>query len=276
MVTFHAKSSMPCRLGCIFLCLFCSGVWHLSAGDQTSSLQSDAFRAAVKRISLTRDLETGAHFCNLQLEVSWQPQYKPFYLQAGTIKARFGPDRTGKEVQTEQKGSGSIPVTGKTSTEIDVQVPAPDRSVTTLKSLEGSFSVIVPQKMLRFTFDQLNAAAATKQQEGIKATLREFVLDDDHWTAKIALQYPKAGPTFESHQSWLGNNQAMLEKIGGKQRWNPGGERILRLTSNEAVIEYYFENSSGKKPAQWRLVYDTPGPIVEVMTSFHFKDLPLP
>ncbi len=276
MVTRHAKSSMSYRLVLISLFLFGPGVWHLSAADEAPGLPSNVFRTAVKRIRLTRDLDTATHFCNIQLEITWPPEYKPFYLQAGTIKARFGPDKSGKEVQVEQKGSGAIPVTGKMSTEIDVQVPAPARSVTTLKSLDGDFSVIVPRKMLRFTFDQLKGASTRKEQEGIKATLREFVANEDHWTAKIALQYPKGGPTFESFQSWLGNNNAVLEKIGGKERWTPGGERILSMTSSEAAIEYYFENTSGKNLAQWRLVYDTPGPIVEVTTSFHFKDLQLP
>lgn len=267
---------MSIRLACASLLLLYPGVWYLVAADKTGALQSSIFRTAVKRISVTRDLETGAHFCNIQLEVTWEPQYKPFYLQTGTVKVRFGPDKTGKEQQAEQRDNGSMPVTGRSSSEIDVQVPAPDRSAATIKSLEGSFSVIVPRKMLRFTFDQLKPAPIAKQQEGIAASLREFASDEDHWTVKIALQYPKGGPTFESYQSWLGNNKAVLERIGGKERWHPGGERILKMTSNQAVIEYYFENSSGKNPAQWKLVYETPGQIVEVTIPFRFKDLLLP
>jgi hypothetical protein len=234
------------------------------------------FRAQVREISLTRDLGTGAHFCKVQLEVTWKPQYKPLFLSAGTIKVRFGPDKTTVERQVEQKDSGSIPVAGKANAEIDVQVPAPDRSAATIKQLEGSFAVIVPRKMLQFTFDQLKAVPATKQEDGIEASLRGFVADEDHWTARIALQYPKGGPTFESYQDWLVNNKAVLEKIGGKERWKPSGERTLKRTSRQAVIEYYFENSSGKKPAQWRLVYDTPGPIVEVTVPFRFNNLLLP
>jgi hypothetical protein len=130
--------------------------------------------------------------------------------------------------------------------------------------------------MLRFTFENLKAALVTKNEEGVSASLREFIPDEDHWTIKVALQYPKDGPRFESYQSWLGNNKIALEKIGGKERWAPSGDRILKLTSSQAVVEYYFENSSGKKAAEWRLVYDTPGPIVEVTTPFSFKDLQLP
>jgi len=234
------------------------------------------FRTNFRRISLTHDLEAGSHSCNILLEVAWEPRFQPFYLDPKTIIVLYGPNKTGAVRQVQQKDKGQIPVTGRSTTEIDVQVPAPERSVTTIKALEGSFSVLVPTKMLRFTFDNLKAVPAAKTQEGVSATLREFLPEEDHWTAKMVLQYPKGGPRFESYQSWLGNNKIALEKIGGKERWPPSGERILKMTSSQAIIEYYFENSSGKDSAQWKLVYDTPGPIVEVTTAFSFKDLLLP
>jgi len=237
---------------------------------------SGVFRTTVKRMAVSRDLETGSHSCTVQLEVAWEPRFQPFYLDPKIITVHYGPDRTGAEKQVQQQDKGQIPVTGRSTAEIDVHVPAPDRSVATIKALKGSFSVIVPTKMLRFTFANLKAAPAVKTEEAITASLREFVAEDDHWTAKVALQYPKGGPHFESYQSWLGNNKIALEKIGGKERWAPSGERILKMTSNQAIIEYYFENSSGKNAAQWRLVYDTPAPIVEVTASFRFLDLPLP
>jgi hypothetical protein len=237
---------------------------------------SGVFRTAVKQISLSRDLEEDSHFCHLQLEVAWEPAFQPFYLDPKTITVVYGPDKTGAQRSFKQPGKGQIPVTGRMVTDLEVHVPAPDRSATSVKSLEGSFSVIGPAKMLTFTFDNLKAAPEEKVQEGISASLSEFVLEEDHWTAKIALKYPKGGPHFESYQSWLGNNKIALHKKGTTQRWRPSGERILKLSSNQAIIEYYFENSSGREPAEWRLDYDTPGPIVEVTAPFRFKDLPLP
>jgi hypothetical protein len=233
------------------------------------------FRTAVKQIRLGRDLEANTHLCNVLLEIAWEPRFQPFYLDPGAINIVYAADKTGAERHFKQAGKGQIPVTGRIVTEVEVQVPAPDRSASTIKSLDGSFSVIGPTKMLTFTFDNLKAGPTEKSQEGISASLSEFAAEDP-WTVKLTLQYPKGGPRFESYQSWLGNNKIYLEKIGAPQRWVPNGERIVKLTSSQAVIEYYFENPSGKNAAAWRLVYTTPGPIVEITTPFRFKDLLLP
>jgi hypothetical protein len=235
---------------------------------------ASGFRTLAKQISLTRDLETGAHFCKVQLAVTWETPVKPLILHPHKISLRYGPDKTGTEHEFQQGDQGSIMVTGRTSAEIEVQVPAPDRSVTTIKSIEGSFSVILPSKMLQFSFE--NVKPISQSQEGITARLSDFTAEEDHWTVRMALEYPGGGPQFESYQSWLGYNKIVLEKIGGKEHWLPSGERTLKLTSNQAVIEYFFEKTSGKNAADWKLVYDTPGRIVEVTTPFRFQDLKLP
>jgi hypothetical protein len=237
---------------------------------------SGVFRTALKQISLSRDLEENSHFCHFQIEVAWEPAFQPFYLDPRIITVVYGPDRTGAERAVKQPGKGQIPVTGRIVTDLEVHLPAPDRSVAAVKSLAGSFSVIGPMKMLTFEFADLKTVPVAKVQEGISASLSDFSADEDHWTAKVALKYPSGGPHFESYQSWLGNNKIVLQKKNGSQRWRPAGERILKLTSDQAVIEYYFENASGKDVADWRLIYDTPGPIVQVSASFHFKDVPLP
>jgi hypothetical protein len=249
-----------------------------NAGAQNKSALrqlSSAFRTTTKQIALTRVLETGAHFCKVQLEVTWDRRVQPFLFDPRKITVRYGPDQASREHEYQQGDKGPITVTGRNSAEIEVQVPAPDRSVSHIKSVEGSFSVILPTKMLQFTFDRLKAPVS-QEQEGITARLHEFTVDEDHWTVMMKLQYPKGGPQFESYQSWLGNNKIVLEKIQGKERWMPSGERTHKLTSDQAVVEYYFEKTSGKNSADWKAVYDTPGRIVEVTVPFQFKDLRLP
>jgi hypothetical protein len=237
---------------------------------------SGLFRTVVKRITLVRDLEINAHVCHVKLEVAWEPRFQPFLLESKDVIVRYGQDKTGALREFKQAGKGKDSVTGRTVAEIDVQVPAADRSVANIKTLEGSFAVVGPTKMLTFTFDNLKAVPTEKVQDGISATLAEFTPDEDHWTVKVALKYPSGGPRFESYQasSWLGNNKIYLEN--GKQRWLPSGENSSKVTSNEAVIEYFFDNPGGRKAADWRLVCVTAGRIVELNVPFRFKELLLP
>src|SRR5262249_6949886 len=156
------------------------------------------------------DLEADTHVCNVQLEEAWEPHFQPFYLDPQAVTVVYGPDKAGVQRKERQPGKGQIPVTGRMVTEIDVQVPAPDRSVAGIKAMDGTFAVVGPTKMLTFTFDKLKAAPVEKAQEGVNASLSDFQAED-HWTAQVSLKYPKGGPQFESYQSWLGNNKAYLE-----------------------------------------------------------------
>jgi hypothetical protein len=248
------------------------------------------FRTSIKRISVERDLEAKSRSCLVQLETVWEPRFQPFLLDAGPCEITFSPDKQGKTLQGQQPSKGYTSVTGRTSLEFEVRVPAPDRSSAQIDSLRGKLSVIGPSKMLTFTFEKLTeipkpAQAQKLVQEGITVTLNKLQVEDDRWMLEVVLDYPPGGPKFESFQSWLGNNKIYAENVksGGKQRLMnvSGDEEIVRLTSSNAVIRYYLTNP-GKKipgignPGDWRLVYYTPGRIVEVQASFSFKEVALP
>jgi hypothetical protein len=247
---------------------------------------SGIFRSAARRLSVSRDLETGAHSCTVALEIAWEPWFQPFLLEVKSYSATMGANPRGKPVVVSRQGTGQMPVNGRTAVEVELTLPAPDRLVPAMDALKGSFTVIGPTTMHTVRFDHLAAKDAkpvTKTPEdGITVTLKRLtVVDTDRWEAEIALAYPPGGPRFESFQSWLVNNRIFLEK--GKRRFTPrpADERILRLTPTQAVIQYYFVEEAGKtprlgSPGDWDLIYITPGRIVEVPATFAFKDLRLP
>jgi hypothetical protein len=254
---------------------------------------SGIFRSALKRLVLTRDLETGAHGCALHLEIAWDPWYRPFLLEIKSYDAEFAPDATGKALRVHRKGTGQQDVHGRLAVEVDppLRLPAPDRSSRALASLKGTFSVIGPTKMLTVRFDDLGKAAKDGKprrqtpEEGITVTLSKLtVVDADRWEVEMSLAYPPGGPKFESFQSWLVNNQIYLESGSGSKkvrlRPRPADERVITLSASRAVIQYYFvEGSKGPRlgsPGNWSLVYETPGRILEVTAPFELKDLPLP
>jgi hypothetical protein len=94
------------------------------------------------------------------------------------------------------------------------------------------------------------------------------------------IENPEGSPRFESYQSWWDNNRIHLEKGEGKGKhvFLPSGENET-ATTRGIRMQYFFKDRGRPPPGQpsdWRLVYTTPGPMVEVAVPFELKNLPLP
>jgi hypothetical protein len=246
---------------------------------------SGVFRTVLKRLTLTQDLEAGTRFGVAYLEVAWEPRFQPFFLdqQAASVSYR---DPNGKAQSSGQKGKGQLDVHGRISQEFTVVFPAPDRAVKRLDLIKGSMSLLTPRNMLTFTFDKLAPIGAKKgkpqvlKKEGVTVRLTKFLPDDDPIDVEVVLDYPRDEIRFQSHQSWLVNNEIVLVKKGARPvRHLPTGSREgARTVYPHAEILYYFANKGGKlgKPQDLKLVYRTPGRIVSLPMQFEFKDVPLP
>ncbi len=247
------------------------------------------FRVAVKRLALSRDLETDNHSCVVHLEVAWEPWFQPFYLEAGPAAIVFSPDAKGKAFKAAIPSRGQLAVAGKNAVEVEVRLTAPNRSAAKIDLLKGTFRVIGPSKMLTFLFPALKPiknAAIRLEREGVTVSLTRIAVKSERWTFDVLIENPPGGPKFESYQSWLDNNQIYLEKGEGKDREmffpNPAEEEALgNVTATRAAISYHFTPRNGSrtmpgKIGDWKLVYRTPGRIVEVPVPFEYKDLLLP
>jgi hypothetical protein len=249
------------------------------------------FRTAVKRLTLSRDLDAGNHSCVVHLETAWEPWFQPFYVSTGPSRARFAKDGNGQALEVKIPERGQVGVAGRAAVEIELRMPAPRRSCAHIEKLDGKLNVIGAGKMLTFTFSSLRpikrAADALRQgQEGISVNLTRITVQPERWTFDVVIQNPPGGPQFESYQSWIDNNRIHLEKGqgGDRQVFLPQAadeEQLENVTATRAVIRYHFTNRSRTqappgKLEDWRLVYRTPGRIVELTVPFSFKDLLLP
>jgi hypothetical protein len=252
--------------------------------SKVASVYSGVFRLAMRKVVATRDEEAGTHTCSLHVEIAWEPRVQPFYLElgsaAGPVTAIYAPDAQGnKSRKVVLPGRTPIPVPGRAAVEDILHLPAPDRSSPKIDSLKGSLRVVSPTKMLTFVFDP---KTTTLDQDGVKVTLKRPTRDP--WSVDVYIENPPGGPKFESYQSWLDNNTIHLEKGEGADkvifRPNATDEMELEpLTATRAAIRYRFRDKGGPppgRPEDWRIVYRTPGRIVEFAVPFEFKDVRLP
>jgi hypothetical protein len=244
------------------------------------------FRISVKRMVAVHDLESDQHFCNVTLEIAWEPRVHPLFLETDP-EAITVQDDQGAALKALGQAGGRLAVTRPSAVEVQVRTEAPKRSSSKLGLLKGALDVISPSKTLDFTFENLAAAETAKGGPQLKETrddvsvaIKDFVLDKDRWTIGLLLEYPSDSADFESFEAWLVNNELALEKKDGKERFPAnGGYEIDDQSGHRAVIIYRFVEENDLvlgKPGDWKLTYRTPGRISKIPVQFEFKDLPLP
>jgi hypothetical protein len=243
------------------------------------------FRTRLLRLEAVRDLETQAHFYRAELEVAWEPRFQPYLLETG-VSSLVMTDEKGQAAAAADVGTGKAAVAGRSELTFSLRLPALPRSAARIGLLKGRFSAVGPGSMLRFEFDQLQPIAqpdqARKQtQQGVTVELRELRVDENLGTFGLLVAAPAGGSHFESFQSWVGNNEIYLEKKRGGGRFLPnGGYESGNEAGSKVMLRYRFEDKPDKPVldhlADWKLVYRTPGKIIEVPVPFEFKDLPLP
>jgi hypothetical protein len=235
------------------------------------------FRISVRRVTAFRDLETGAQAYVASLVIAWEPRFHAFLVETNPEQLVVEDDK-GHRLTLPDEGKGQASAAGKNALEVDVRLPAPPRAAKALTLFKGSLSVTGPSKMLTFLFDKL-AKGEKKTQEGITVALSDLTTEEDRWTVRVGLDYPAGGPEFESFQSWLVYNQIHLEKKGGTTFPANGGFATVSQESNRAEVDYNFVEDGKRKlgkAGDWKVVYRTPGRIIQVAVPFEFKDVPLP
>jgi hypothetical protein len=245
------------------------------------------FRLCVKKVTTSRDLERDDQIqpigaTSLSIEIAWDPELLPLYLETRPHGLRLVDDRN--HVRTlPDEGSLLTPVDGRIAVNIDLHLPALPRRVTAIRSLEGELSMIGPSKMLNFTFETLDRLAQTKEndperqlmQEGVVCRILDVKLLPKRWTIRVALDYPRGLKQLDTNQSWVVNNEMTLETPDGKKRLPSTNYVLESASAHGALLSYHFRDLHGK-PSNWRVRYRTPANLLEAPIKFAFKDIPLP
>ncbi len=247
---------------------------------------SGPFRTAVRRITASRDLETGVSSYAATLEVAWEPTLQPFYLE-NNPRGLVVRDGEGRDLPVREEGSVPAPVSGRLALPFDVPLPAVPRSSARLGLFEGKLSAVVPDKVVTFAFDTLEhlaeapdkSPARRQERDGVTCRLDKVSLASDRWTVQVTVDYAPGGVALDSYQSRVVNNELLLESKDGSQRRSAREYVIVAADDRRATVAYHFladEKTPLGRPGDWKLLYRTPASLVEVPLSFSFRDVPLP
>ncbi len=242
------------------------------------------FRTSLSAVAAKLDLETDAHTYTAAVKVAWESHLLPILLETRPQSLVVRDDSGRLLPATAAAGSSLAPVDGRISLPIDVTLPPLSRSVRGLSVLEGQLYAVAPTKMLTFTFDSLDALAKaapgdprlSHTQEQVVCTVSRVVAEEDHWSVEITLDYPEGNVKLDSYQSWVVNNEMVLEHAGDQVA--SSSYLLEESTPRHAVLAYNFSDPQKMKGGSrdWKLVYRTPALVVKVPFSFSFKDVPLP
>jgi hypothetical protein len=269
----HARVTINPRDGRVSL------VKAMDKDEGTTVSHDGLFRAAVKRVTAVRDFDTGGSIYTASVEIAWEPLLLPLFLETSPRGFKVK-DEAGKDLPVREEGSSLAPVDGRTTFLLELPLPAFDRDAKKIGEIRGSLSVIAPSRMLQLSFDPLDQlekkAPVAVTQDGMTCKVTKVVLKDDRWSVQVALDYPPGGPTFESFQSWVVNNEMTLESTDGAKRLASNSYVLESSSSRRAVLTYHFTDKNRGKPQDWKVLYRTPASIVEIPLRFDFKDVRLP
>jgi len=239
------------------------------------SAVSGAFRISVRSVTGRLLFDTGATFHELQLLVHWEPRFHVFRIDSTPRIAAAKFDKS-NDLITDPAVTRQYP-TGA-SAEMRVRLAGLPRRAAKIDAIAGEIRATAAEKMLTFQFDNLaSTAPVEKKIDRVTAGLKPLTFDETTrtWEVELELVYPPGGPVFESFEEhkWLRDNRLRLVSPEAKP-FIPDSEDVV-ASGNKVSATYRFKGGNPKAKG-WSLVYEAPGPLVEVMVPFKLENIPVP
>ncbi|UUO06490.1 hypothetical protein M4951_24480 [Blastopirellula sp. J2-11] len=235
------------------------------------------FRVEPTRIEMHRNLIPPiSDGMRINLQVTWEPHVSPIL-----IKFPFDALVAADDQETDLKladGPVSYDVavdSGQTSVDFVIPLNLAPRGSQSIEKLQGKFVALVPGRLETFRFDRLTNARGLRQEKGgVQVALEQFRKNRDLYDARIVVRFPGGSEALQSHLGWVDSNEVYLETADGERLDHAGIERFQE-DSDAIGIAYKFILEE-REPADFSLVYKTPGSIVSLPVDFQLDDIPLP
>jgi hypothetical protein len=234
------------------------------------------FRLTFQQVTVVRDLQAGTSQASIRGELAWEPRLRPMLLSLKAEKLQIVDDR-GQTIaaQVSKESTEIVLRPDNPVAELNINLNAPDRAAKMIAKARIPLEVSVPAQLRTFRFPSLAQKDVTQKEGDLSITLESMEIDEQVWKVYVDLSYPSRGPAFESYRQGLFNNRLWLQKADGSRFEHNGGFSQTDNDQGKLGFEYLFVDVPGK-PADYGLVYVTPGKVEPIPAEFEFKDIPLP
>jgi hypothetical protein len=212
-------------------------------------------------------------YTNIEMVMRWEPRLKPVAINVPYSELTVTDDK-GTVIVPPNESSASIMLQPQfASSDFSLQIPLIERAAKEISSLEGIIHLLVPGRMERFEFANIDAQSPGTWQEKASATVTfgGITKNEDLFALKMSLSFPNENNLLESHHSWALENPVYLLKESG-ERIDFIGLETFEQSENSVGVNYLFP----EMPPGAKLVYETPSAIVKLSVPFSLKKIPLP
>lgn len=235
--------------------------------DQSKTDIRGPFRFSSRELLLRKDLSSGSTVCDLQLEVAWIPGVYAYRID-GSPKIDSITDDAGNKFTA---GSAGARVFTSGATSVLLVRPLGLKRTSKTLNVAGSVLMTIADELLTFEFTSAGKPIGESTQKGVKTTIAKTGNESAHWYVEIEMTYPSTSAVWESYEIyWTRNNRLRLLP--------PNAEPIKPddVEYGDRSIRYLFKNRAGKVGGDWKIDYQTPGPMRELRIPFELKGIELP
>jgi hypothetical protein len=234
------------------------------------------FRLEAIEASARRNLRrTAENSLSVTIEAAWEPRIIPIALQHAMDDLEAVDDEGHPLLVANDQQQLEMPINvGVVSKEMALRFETPPRSASSIASLKGTLTALIPGAVEEFRFDKLANGASSKQSRAdVTVTLQRVEKNGEIWEVRIRVAFGEAGDALESHRGWIYDNEAFLE--GPDNQIVPYiGFEATGQSDNEVGVAYLFDLEDG--PEGHTFVYRTPAAIHSAPIRYELKDIPLP
>lgn len=212
---------------------------------------------------------------DLSIQLAWEPRLEPVFLEIPMATVKATTSDGGELAAANAQAVLEIPLNlGGCTTQIDLQLARPERSVAKIASLTGDLVVAVPGERHEYVFARFgNGARQTEKYGEVTVTLEGARRNGAVYEMRILASFGDAQGALESFRGWILSNQAYLLDANGKKMENVGLQTYA-ITPNAVGIAYLFQINAD--PDSYKLVYESPSTITKQTFSYELVDIELP
>lgn len=246
-----------------------------ASGGSAPVRYTGPFRVRLEQMAAQHDMTSGSRTANARMTVVWEPRLRPMLLALEASDVEIVDDRGETVAPTVQEESGTVVLRPDTpAAEFNLNMEAPAREAQSLARVKVHADVTVPAADKVFRLD-LAEEKPEQSEDAVTVRVDGVQVDGFVWKVNVTIAYDGASEAFETYRQGLFNNEIFLQRPDGSRVRQNGGFNQLGASENALAFQYLFVDAPGK-PADYTLVYETPGAVETIPLEFEFTDVPLP